>query len=115
MKFDLRLLPYFSVANIVALNVPMPQLCQWWWPCDKQLCRRDGPHCHIEGRPCRPLWLSSYCQLYAWPTEPCWSFSYNTKHVLCCRLQVFDQSCVLQRWTTQLNLLPCSCAIQFFL
>ena len=109
---NLRLLPYFLVSNIVALNVPMPQLCQWRWPCDKQLCRGERPHCHIEGRPCWPLWLGSYGQLRAWSTAPCWSFSHNTKHIFCCRLQVFDQSCVLQRRATELDLLPWSCVIQ---
>lgn len=109
---NLRLLPYFLVSNIVALNVPMPQLCQRWWPCDKQLCRGDRPHCHIEGRPCWSLWLSSYGQLRAWPTAPCWSFSHNSKHIFCCRLQVFNQSCVLQRRATELDLLPWSCVIQ---
>jgi hypothetical protein len=90
-----RILPYFLVANIVALNVPMPQLCQRWRPYDKQLSRGERPHCHIEGRPCGPLWLGSYRQLWAWSTESCWSFSHNTKHILCCRLQVFNHSCVL--------------------
>jgi hypothetical protein len=36
-------LPEFPVANIVALNVPMPQLCQWWGPRHKELRRGDRP------------------------------------------------------------------------
>lgn len=90
-----KLLPDFPAANIIALNVTMSQLCQWWRPCDEELCRGDRPYCHVDRGPCWALWLSSHGQLWAWPTEPCWPLSNHSEHIFRCRLQVFNYCSVL--------------------
>jgi hypothetical protein len=107
-------LPDFPVANIVALNVPMPQLCQWWGPCHEELRRGDRPHCHTERRPRRSLWFGSHSQLWAWLTESRGPLSHHSERILCCGLQVLNHGSVLQWRACELNLLPCPCVIQLF-
>jgi hypothetical protein len=109
-----ELLPDFPVTNVVALNVAMSQLCHWWRPCDQELRRGDRPYCHVDRWPCWSLWLSSHRQLWTWPTKPCRSLGNHSKHIFCCRLQVFNYCSVLWWWASKLDLLPCSCVIQLF-
>jgi IS5 family transposase len=96
------------------LNVPVPQLCQWWGPCHKELCRGDRPDWHTEWRPRRSLRLGSHSQHRARLAQSCWTFSHHSEHILRCRLQVLHHSSVLQRWACELNLLPSPCVIQLF-